>query len=362
MRSPVCPIRRSTPILKPIRWPHPPASSRSTVLAWLLTLTRWASLPFRPLRKWQIGDPEQGAGTQTEEFPLLLWTPHSLRRAHTVNDNVVSLREAFPQECFMSVVDAEARGIETGDLVLMTSPHGKVLRPAKVLPTIVPGAVALQDGAWLRIDEETGHRLGRRPQRPSGAQVLRRRRPSRGPARSCRWRSTTARWTLDARQGRVPSSCPWASRNRKGVTHHGSVRILTSTPMQLLPAARPARSLARRPIQLAGEQPLAPGVQLPGRHLEADRGKATYVPEGVFGYFVSHGLQPLRRTRPAWPTARTGRHARRTRPPASCGHDHDACIGCKTCETACPLRRPHLRGRRGLHAQVRYVQGRDCSR
>lgn len=116
-----------------------------------------------PIAKWQIGDPEQGAGTQTEEFPLLLWTPHSLRRAHTVNDNVVSLREAFPQECFMSVVDAEARGIETGDLVLMTSPHGKVLRPAKVLPTIVPGAVALQDGAWLRIDEESGIDLGGDP-------------------------------------------------------------------------------------------------------------------------------------------------------------------------------------------------------
>ena len=60
-------------------------------------------------------------------------------------------------------MDAEARGIETGDLVLMTSPHGKVLRPAKVLPTIVPGAVALQDGAWLRIDEESGIDLGGDP-------------------------------------------------------------------------------------------------------------------------------------------------------------------------------------------------------
>ena len=116
-----------------------------------------------PIAKWQIADPEQGAGTQTDEFPLLLWTPHSLRRAHTVNDNVVSLREAFPQECFMSTVDAEARGIKTGDLVLMTSPHGQVLRPAKVLPTIVPGAVALQDGAWIRIDEETGIDLGGDP-------------------------------------------------------------------------------------------------------------------------------------------------------------------------------------------------------
>lgn len=116
-----------------------------------------------PIAKWQVGDPEQGQGTQTEEFPLLLWTPHSLRRAHTVNDNVVSLREAYPQECFMSAVDAEARGIKNGDIVLMTSPHGQVLRPAKVMPTIVPGAVALQDGAWLRIDEETGIDLGGDP-------------------------------------------------------------------------------------------------------------------------------------------------------------------------------------------------------
>lgn len=63
----------------------------------------------------------------------------------------------------MSVVDAEARGIKNGDPVLMTSPYGKVLRPAKVLPTIVPGAVALQDGAWTRIDPETGIDLGGNP-------------------------------------------------------------------------------------------------------------------------------------------------------------------------------------------------------
>ena len=116
-----------------------------------------------PIGKWQIGDPEQGQGTQTDEYPLLLWTPHSLRRAHTVNDNVVSLREAFPQECFMSSVDAEARGIKNGDLVLMTSPHGQVLRPAKVMPTLVPGSVALQDGAWIQIDEATGIDMGGDP-------------------------------------------------------------------------------------------------------------------------------------------------------------------------------------------------------
>ena len=60
----------------------------------------------------------------------------------------------------MSTVDAEARGIKNGDIVLMSSPYGKVLRPAKVMPTVVPGAVALQDGSWTRIDEETGIDLG----------------------------------------------------------------------------------------------------------------------------------------------------------------------------------------------------------
>ena len=63
----------------------------------------------------------------------------------------------------MSTVDAERLGIENGDLVLMTSPHGRVLRHAKVMPTVVPGAVALEDGAWIDIDEETGIDLGGDP-------------------------------------------------------------------------------------------------------------------------------------------------------------------------------------------------------
>jgi anaerobic dimethyl sulfoxide reductase subunit A len=115
-----------------------------------------------PIGKWQF-NPEQGQGAQTEEYPLLLWTPHSLRRAHSTNDSVTTLREAFPQECFMSTVDAEARGIKSGDIVLMSSSHGKVLRPAKVMPTVIPGAVALQDGAWTNIDEATGIDIGGNP-------------------------------------------------------------------------------------------------------------------------------------------------------------------------------------------------------
>jgi anaerobic dimethyl sulfoxide reductase subunit A len=108
-------------------------------------------------------DPDEGQGAQTDEYPLLLWTPHTLRRAHTVNDSVTSLREAFPQPCFISEYDAKARGIANGDIVLMSSPYGQVLRPAQVLPTVMPGCVALQDGSWLNIDEATGIDIGGNP-------------------------------------------------------------------------------------------------------------------------------------------------------------------------------------------------------
>ena len=127
-------------------------------LAYMINSVGYSNIA--PIGMYQIGDPEQGAESRTEEWPLVLWSPHSLRRSHSPNDNAVSLREAFPQECFMSTVDAEARGIKNGDTVLMTSPHGKVLRHAKVLPYIVPGAVAIQDGAWIQIDEESGIDLG----------------------------------------------------------------------------------------------------------------------------------------------------------------------------------------------------------
>ena len=91
-------------IADPVANPAATASGKfeiySATLSAVVSSLGYSAIP--PIAKWQIGDPEQGAGTQTDAYPLLLWTPHSLRRSHTVNDNVVSLREAFPQECFMS--------------------------------------------------------------------------------------------------------------------------------------------------------------------------------------------------------------------------------------------------------------------
>jgi anaerobic dimethyl sulfoxide reductase subunit A len=56
----------------------------------------------------------------------------------------------------MNPNDAAERGVEQGDYVLVSSRHGKVLRPVYITPRINVGVVALGEGAWAEIDEETG--------------------------------------------------------------------------------------------------------------------------------------------------------------------------------------------------------------
>jgi anaerobic dimethyl sulfoxide reductase subunit A len=90
------------------------------------------------------------------EYPLQLYTIHYGRRSHSVFDNIPQLREAFPQEFMINSLDAEARGIEMGDTVLIESRHGKVLRPAYVTNRIAPGVTTLGEGAWVEMDEDLG--------------------------------------------------------------------------------------------------------------------------------------------------------------------------------------------------------------
>jgi anaerobic dimethyl sulfoxide reductase subunit A len=90
------------------------------------------------------------------DYPLQLFNMHYPRRSHSVFDNIQQLRRAFPHEFFMNPIDAEARGIKHGDIVQITSRHGKVIRPVAVSERIMPGVVNLPHGAWVEMDETTG--------------------------------------------------------------------------------------------------------------------------------------------------------------------------------------------------------------
>ena len=90
------------------------------------------------------------------DYPFQVYNPHYLRRSHTVFDNVQWLRETWPNPVFISVQDAKEKGIEEGDTVLLTSPHGKCLRTACPTQRFMPGVIGLPHGAWVDMDEEKG--------------------------------------------------------------------------------------------------------------------------------------------------------------------------------------------------------------
>lgn len=90
------------------------------------------------------------------DFPLQMYNKHYWRRSHSEFDNVLQLREAFPQEFVMNPIDAAARGIQTGDFVKITSSEGSAIRPVVVTERIMPGVTFIGHGAWTEYDETLG--------------------------------------------------------------------------------------------------------------------------------------------------------------------------------------------------------------
>ncbi|MFZ5857940.1 MAG: molybdopterin-dependent oxidoreductase [Chloroflexota bacterium] len=90
------------------------------------------------------------------DYPLQLYTLHYQRRSHSSFDHVPWLREFFPQELFINPVDAEKYGIKNGDVVLVESQSGKVIRPALLTNRVIPGVIVLGQGAWALFDEASG--------------------------------------------------------------------------------------------------------------------------------------------------------------------------------------------------------------
>lgn len=89
-------------------------------------------------------------------YPFQMTHAHYLRRAHTDMDNLPWAREAMQNPVFLNKEDAEAKGIKTGDAVLVHNDNGSFIRPASVSRTVMPGVIIVPHGAAARIDEKTG--------------------------------------------------------------------------------------------------------------------------------------------------------------------------------------------------------------
>jgi anaerobic dimethyl sulfoxide reductase subunit A len=94
------------------------------------------------------------------KYPLQLITPHFKRRAHTQFDNLPWLQDLQAQVVSINSTDAESRGIQDGCLVKVFNDRGRMIIRARVTERIMPGVVAIPEGAWYTPDENGNDRGG----------------------------------------------------------------------------------------------------------------------------------------------------------------------------------------------------------
>lgn len=89
-----------------------------------------------------------------EKYPLQMIGYHYKGRTHSHYANVDWLLEVSPQMLWINPLDADERGIKHGDLLTVWNERGTVKIRAKVTPRIIPGVVAMPQGAWYKPDKQ----------------------------------------------------------------------------------------------------------------------------------------------------------------------------------------------------------------
>ncbi|MTH46591.1 DMSO/selenate family reductase complex A subunit [Intestinirhabdus alba] len=88
----------------------------------------------------------------TARYPLQMSGFHTKGHTHSTYANLLMLHEAIPDEVWINPIDASARQLTSGDLVHVFNDRGVVAMPCKVTQRILPGVVAMPQGAWTRLD------------------------------------------------------------------------------------------------------------------------------------------------------------------------------------------------------------------
>ena len=86
--------------------------------------------------------------------PLMLISPKSRARTHSIHSNQPLLGRVDPDDVWMHPADAEARGIRNGARVRVYNGNGATVLPAKVTDRIAPGVVSIKEGAWFTPDAD----------------------------------------------------------------------------------------------------------------------------------------------------------------------------------------------------------------
>lgn len=96
--------------------------------------------------------PEGWDDPARSKYPLQLFGFHYKSRTHSSYGNIDILEAACRQEVWINPIDAQKRGIVSGDTVRVFNGRGEVRIAAKVTPRIMPGVSAMGQGAWHNAD------------------------------------------------------------------------------------------------------------------------------------------------------------------------------------------------------------------
>jgi anaerobic dimethyl sulfoxide reductase subunit A len=136
----------------PVRSPLPTPSGRIEIFsATLQALNKPDEVPAVPkyIREW-----ESPFDAGPRKHPLQAVGPHTLARVHSTMAEVEWLEEAFPQRVFLNPIDATARGLVNGDQVRVYNDRGEMIVRCRVTRRIMPGVVAIPQGAWWTPDDK----------------------------------------------------------------------------------------------------------------------------------------------------------------------------------------------------------------
>ena len=115
----------------------------------LFDMKRPDDIPAVPkyIREW-----ESPFGPEAAVYPLQVVGHHVLSRVHSTHGNVPELAEAFPQRVFINPLDAELRGLRDGDEVKVWNGRGAIVLACRITGRVMPGVLAIPQGAWWTPD------------------------------------------------------------------------------------------------------------------------------------------------------------------------------------------------------------------